>query len=520
MAYSNSWVNSTPAIELNIPVAPTAHDVLVLAFITDTQNAGDTVTIKENDVVATSNWTLVGSPQVTTGDNQTLWVYYKLDASGSETSIKPSISSTNTIIGVVYAFSGRDNTAALDGGVGVGYQQAQTSSNTTNTPTVSLTPASNGCDLVAINGADVSSSGANPTFTFSTTSGTTEAWTTRQDQNSTFWNLGSGTSSQVTAGAITVTCTRSVSSGNALAVLALKPAAGGSTTQETDAASAGVASTSGVGGLIAQTDSASTGTGAGTGVSGSTNIIEGSAAGVATGSGVAATVLGSDGASAGAGSVAGETQAFTATAGSSDGAATVSGVGALTATTASSSSGAGSATGVSGATSGSPGAADGVATVSGVGALTATTVFSSDGTGTVAGVGENANTSVIEETDAAAAGVGAVAGVTAAVFAADASAAGVAEVLGEVGTHQLLVATVTGVATGEGNLNVPTSVSLSADVVGTITLTGALYTETPVVWDTTQGMAGHNRVRDAKRLAQHDAEDLQDIFQMVANLWP
>jgi hypothetical protein len=274
------------------------------------------------------------------------------------------------------------------------------------------------------------------------------------------------------------------------------------------------------GGGITETDGAAAGVGAGTGVSGSTNIVAGSAAGVATGSGVAAAVVSSVGASAGTGSVAGTTQALAATVGSSDGAATVSGVGALTATTVSSSSGTGSATGVSGATSGSPGAADGVATVSGVGALTATTVFSSDGASTVAGVGENANTSTTEEADAAAAGASTVAGVGVAVFAADGSASGVASVSGEVGTHQLLAAAVTGVATGEGNLNVPTSVSLSGGVVGTITLTGRLHTESPVVWDTSQGMAGRNPVRDAKRLAQHDAEDLQDIFQMVANLWP
>lgn len=216
MAYSNSWVNTTPASPIVVTVSPTAGDVLVAWFLTDNQNGSATLTLP-------TDFTQVGTAQVCTFDNQTLWVAIKNNATGSETSLSFNNSDSATMIAGVASFSGRDNTTPQD----VTAVQVSINTGTTATPTASITPVTDGVDIIAINGADVNSSGQNPTFTFTTSAGTTGAWTTRQDQKNGFFNAGVGTAAQTTAGAITVTCTRSVSSGNSMTVLALRPSAGG-----------------------------------------------------------------------------------------------------------------------------------------------------------------------------------------------------------------------------------------------------------------------------------------------------
>jgi hypothetical protein len=200
-----------------------------------------------------------------TTDGQSLGVAIKNDATGSEGTLAISCNQ-DTIIGGIVAFSGRDNTTPQD-------FVAQTATATDNaTPYVvtrTATPVTNGDDIFAVCGWDVSSS-VNGTFTFSTTSGTTGAWTTRQDQQDTFRNVGMGTAAQVTAGAITVQASVAGSGNSQLAivVMALKPAAAsGSTgtlavTNAVDTSAA--AGTTTVVGTLARTNAADTRSSAGT----------------------------------------------------------------------------------------------------------------------------------------------------------------------------------------------------------------------------------------------------------------
>lgn len=209
MAYSQSWVNSTPAHPIVVNVTPTAGDVLIAWQISDVTSAsGAAPTGFEAAAVA---------DLVSTFDNSRLTVWIKKNATGSETTVSMTEASSNLLIGGVAAFSGIDNTTPQD------VTAATFSSSTSGTTaSASLTPVTNGCDIFAILDADTG--GVDSTFSFSTTSGTTGSWTGRTDQNSGFYNVGSGTATQTTAGAITVQGAQSNAGGRLFALLALRPA--------------------------------------------------------------------------------------------------------------------------------------------------------------------------------------------------------------------------------------------------------------------------------------------------------
>ena len=208
MAYSQSWVNSTPADPCVVTVSPTANDVLIAYQISDATGAAG---------AAPTGFSGTALVDITsTFDNSRLTVWIKQQATGSETSVSLN-GASNAIIGGVLAFSGIDNTTSLDVAA-----QSFADSVSGTTASASLTPVTNGCDIVAILDADTGS--VDSTFSFSTTSGTTGAWTGRTDQNSGFYNVGSGTATQTTAGAITVQGTQSNAGGRLFALIALRPA--------------------------------------------------------------------------------------------------------------------------------------------------------------------------------------------------------------------------------------------------------------------------------------------------------
>jgi hypothetical protein len=208
MAYKNSWTNNTPASPCTVNITPAAGDIEVGAAITD--SAGDTCTLP-------TGWTAVtGTPLQSTADGMTLFAFSR--KSSAESSVV--YDATHDSIGNAASFDGRDQTTWLD-------VTPVTFANSANGTTmdINITPATDGCDLVFVAALDDGNS--NSTFTFTTTAGTTGAWTTRVDQNNGFLNLAIGTCTQVTAGAITARCTTSDSGGRCGVLFALRPAAGG-----------------------------------------------------------------------------------------------------------------------------------------------------------------------------------------------------------------------------------------------------------------------------------------------------
>lgn len=185
MAYKNSWTNSTPADPCTVTIAPDADDFLIGFAISDSTSGTD-----EDP----AGWTRAFR-DTSSFDSAVLLVCYK-KADGTETSASFGSVGSNVQIAGVASFSGVDTTTPLD------VTPVTFTSSTSNTTTsISITPVTNGCDLVFVQGQD----GANSdySFTFSTTSGTTGAWTTRIDQNSGFMNQALGSAVQTTAGALT-----------------------------------------------------------------------------------------------------------------------------------------------------------------------------------------------------------------------------------------------------------------------------------------------------------------------------
>lgn len=206
MAYKNSWTNSTPADPCTVTIAPDADDFLIGWAITDSTSGAD-----EDP----SGWTRAFRDS-STFDNAVLLVCYK-KATGAETSAAFGSVGSNTMIAGVASFSGIDTTTPLDV-----TPVTFTSSTGDTTTSISITPTTNGCDLVFVQGQDGASS--DYSFTFSTTSGTTGAWTTRVDQNSGFMNSAMGSATQTTAGALTAQVV--TTTGGRLGILfALRPSA-------------------------------------------------------------------------------------------------------------------------------------------------------------------------------------------------------------------------------------------------------------------------------------------------------
>lgn len=210
MAYSNSWTNSTPANPCVVTVAPTAGDILLAWAITDSTTPGNL----NSDPSGFSNL----APAVnSTYDSATFRASIKV-ADGTETSVSFNSTSGVECIAGVIAFSGRDTTTPLDvAAVTIALSTAST------TADLSITPITDGCDLCYILGNDGGTS--DTTFTYTTQSGTTGAWTTQPDQHIGYYNIAAGRSVQTTAGAITARCTTSQTGGRLGVLVALRPAA-------------------------------------------------------------------------------------------------------------------------------------------------------------------------------------------------------------------------------------------------------------------------------------------------------
>lgn len=233
MAYRASWKNQTPSTSLVVASTPQIHDVLIAFGVTDA--TGSTFTWP-------TGFTQIGT-QDTTADAQTLACAIKIDASGSEGSL--TIDCDSNCVGGIVAFSGRDNVNTQDFTFSLTNNNTGTPANAWTLASSSKTPGHDDCDLCAIFGSDVQGN-ASVVNTFATTTGTTGAWTTRQDATDAgFLNVGLGTATQATAGALVCTATGTSSgdtAGRALFLIGLRASGGGGgrTTKNTRAAPLGM----------------------------------------------------------------------------------------------------------------------------------------------------------------------------------------------------------------------------------------------------------------------------------------
>jgi hypothetical protein len=142
MAYSQSWSNSTPADPCTVTISPAANDLLIGYCVNDSGTV--------NDFTPPAGWAELCELQNNT-DNQSFVVWYK-KADGSETSVAFDANSGNTGIAAVLAFSGVDTVTPLD-------VTPVTFNNNTSATTsdISITPATNGCDLVFVHDIDLHS---------------------------------------------------------------------------------------------------------------------------------------------------------------------------------------------------------------------------------------------------------------------------------------------------------------------------------------------------------------------------
>lgn len=238
MAYSNKWEQNTPANPCVISIAPNAGDILIAWAFNDEANANDL----DSDP---AGWTLIFRG-VSTNDNSTLRVCYKI-ATGAETSVSFNSASGNIAIGGCIAFSGRDTTTPLD-------VTPVTLANSTSQTTadLSITPVTDGADLCFI--FDCDGGNSDYTFSFSTISGTTGAWTTRVDQRADFRNAGVGSATQATAGALTARGTSTVAGGRVAVLIALRPSSSPATlSNPTPSGTVGTETTATVGATTDQT---------------------------------------------------------------------------------------------------------------------------------------------------------------------------------------------------------------------------------------------------------------------------
>lgn len=184
-----------------------------------------------SDAIATltslpSGFSQLGSILNTTADNQSLLVARKSSASGAEGAL--TFDMTQALIGIAIAFSGVDTTTPEDVAV-AGVTDGASTGASPRTISASLTTVTDGCMIVAFAGTDVAA-GVDVTHTFSTTAGSTAAWTVPAggDINDGFFNCAIGYALQSTKGSVTVQVSSSwtggASAGLSLMLVALRPA--------------------------------------------------------------------------------------------------------------------------------------------------------------------------------------------------------------------------------------------------------------------------------------------------------
>lgn len=215
MSYRASWKTQAPSTSLNIVTTLQSGDCAVAATISDSGSSSTTWP---------SGFTQVASLNSTV-DGATLQVAIKPNCTGSEGTL--NFTSGSSIVGIVTAFSGRDNTTQPDVSAATSNPNAGEASPWDTS--AAITPANNGVDLCAFLGSDTTA-GATPSTAYSDTGGLT--WTTQQDAtNGSFHHVGVGTAAQVTAASTTVTGTGTaggITASPMLVVIALRAAAAAS----------------------------------------------------------------------------------------------------------------------------------------------------------------------------------------------------------------------------------------------------------------------------------------------------
>jgi hypothetical protein len=213
--------SSTPAQPLTINPGATADDVLIGAAVLDDGTVTTFTPWPSFDQIANLNTQLQ--------DGQSLGVFRKKDATGTEGAIDLNNAIPNNMIGFIMALSGADNVTPED-------VASVTGIDDTNDPSpwdldLSITPVTDGCMIVCIVGSDTIGS-MNAVHSFSNVTGTALTWTVRGDFNSGFYNIAVATAPQAAAEAITVRGTGTFAgqgAAQAMVVMAIRPAAGAAT---------------------------------------------------------------------------------------------------------------------------------------------------------------------------------------------------------------------------------------------------------------------------------------------------
>lgn len=214
----NKIVTTTSAVNpVAVDPAANLNDVLIAVGITD---AGLAVTW-----TWPASFTQLANASLNVNDGGTFGASRKLAATGSEGSLSISNDGASSILGSIASFAGVNNTTPED----VTPVLVVDNVNDFSAWTVSgsITPVTNGCMIVAIMFSDNGVAG-DVVHDFTTTSGTTGAWTVRGDPADTSGtrNFALATCIQAVAGAITVQGrgTLSGQADKALLLIALRPA--------------------------------------------------------------------------------------------------------------------------------------------------------------------------------------------------------------------------------------------------------------------------------------------------------
>jgi len=218
IAFVQAWSNATPGTG-SLSIGPSSGNFCIAAACADTLDVFNQT--------PPSGWTEdADAGMSSTFDNGTMYCCSKV-SDGTETSITFSHQFSVNYICAVVEYSGVDTTTPRDT---TPITKASSSSTATHTSN-SITPVTDGCMIVH---AFVPDGGTgNPTFGWSTSSGTTGSWTSQVDiSDSGFYQLGFGDAPQTTAGAVVgQVTTTGYNSGTLSCIYALRPGSTGTIDQ-------------------------------------------------------------------------------------------------------------------------------------------------------------------------------------------------------------------------------------------------------------------------------------------------
>lgn len=217
ITFNKIVANLTATNPVAVDPAATANDVLIAIGVTD---AGLAVTW-----TWPASFTQLANASLNVNDGGTFGASRKLASTGSEGSLNISNDGASSILGAIASFTGVNNTTPED--VTPVLVVDNVNSFSAWTVSGSITPVTNGCMIVAIMFSDNGVAG-DVVHDFTTTSGTTGAWTVQGDPAdvSGTRNFALANCIQTVAGPITVQG-RGTLSGQAdktLLLIALRPA--------------------------------------------------------------------------------------------------------------------------------------------------------------------------------------------------------------------------------------------------------------------------------------------------------